>query len=913
MRSRRLLFALILLTYPPALICQSFFGTIEGTVRDEHDKVAADVTVVIHGLPDSVLKLHADPGGRFTATLPYGEYKISVTARNFAASTEIRVEAGQISRCLLRLGQATVPPPKIDDFAEPFSISGHLLARDPTTVVQPLNLTGLSDARLNLVSQRAFTWTWSEYTLQGLDITDSYQPGYPLALGDIESLENVSANGSVISLSVKQSGNRWHGKVSTTATGSVLAFDNLPPPVTRGSVTQTEHFNWFTRDNVQAGGSIGNRADIFLSGTGQWSSQTVPVAVRGEDQNNRLLFGNARGRIQLTPKDQLDAQYSGSRVNTSNWTQPAGLESLTGWRMLPALDINPYGFAGLGEVDHLDSIQNGWTHQFTGNALQLRYQFVPTHLDTTDGAAGGQSKADLLNGIVVGPPPLTNLAIRTSQQLGAAFGTREIHSGVMHRFAISSTIEWSKSTNRFRSPEDLLLITASGVPADVVELNAPLDSKGHVTSTRVYFQDSLRLASSFAVNVGVTADFSRGSLPAQSSPDGIYFAQRRFQASGDLMSWDTASPVVGFAFNVPGLTSLTLRGTYNRMYAPLAARYLDYGNPNSISGSVYQWVDGNGDGQFQPNERGMLLRRFGGNVSSIDTSLHRPYADEFKVAAEVALPWRTSAQIELYRRDDKNRIAAINTGVPASAYVPVVINDPGPDSIPGTFDDQQLTVWNQNPATFGNDRYLLTNPKGFRMLYEGLVARFATEHRYLSFYAAFTAEKTYGPTNPGNGVLENDPGVVGALYQDPNTLIHAAGRDFFDRAFLGKVQTVSRLPQWLGGVELLNTVNYLDGLVFARQLLISGLDQGPFVVPATVRGSPEGGNRAEYVLNWNLRLRRSFQLPHGRMETSVDVMNVNNFGNRMQESDVSGPAFNQRLPVAIQPARFVRLGVSYEF
>jgi hypothetical protein len=42
-------------------------------------------------------------------------------------------------------------------------------------------------------------------------------------------------------------------------------------------------------------------------------------------------------------------------------------------------------------------------------------------------------------------------------------------------------------------------------------------------------------------------------------------------------------------------------------------------------------------------------------------------------------------------------------------------------------------------------------------------------------------------------------------------------------------------------------------------------------------------------------------------------MNVVNCRNRIQESDISGPEFNARLPVAIQPARYARLGFSFEF
>ena len=81
----------------------------------------------------------------------------------------------------------------------------------------------------------------------------------------------------------------------------------------------------------------------------------------------------------------------------------------------------------------------------------------------------------------------------------------------------------------------------------------------------------------------------------------------------------------------------------------------------------------------------------------------------------------------------------------------------------------------------------------------------------------------------------------------------------------------------------------------------------------TVRGSPEGGNRAQHVINWNLRLSRQFGLPVGRFAVSADIFNVTNAGQRLQENDLSSPSFNLRLPVAIQPPRFVRVGFQYEF
>ena len=81
----------------------------------------------------------------------------------------------------------------------------------------------------------------------------------------------------------------------------------------------------------------------------------------------------------------------------------------------------------------------------------------------------------------------------------------------------------------------------------------------------------------------------------------------------------------------------------------------------------------------------------------------------------------------------------------------------------------------------------------------------------------------------------------------------------------------------------------------------------------TVRGSLESGNRAQYAINWNLRVSRRFTLPLGGLTVSADVLNVTNAGERLQENDLSGTSFNLRLPLSIQPPRLVRIGLRYEF
>ena len=141
--------------------------------------------------------------------------------------------------------------------------------------------------------------------------------------------------------------------------------------------------------------------------------------------------------------------------------------------------------------------------------------------------------------------------------------------------------------------------------------------------------DHMTLRPSFTVDLGAF-DFSRGSLPPQqATPVGIFAAQP------DLIVWNSISPRAGFAWRVPHTVGLVLRGTYFRLRAPLAGRYLDFGNANSLGGSVYEWTGGGVTGSSfwarRPGqvELGNLLLNFGGPYSSISRTLQQPYSDGF--------------------------------------------------------------------------------------------------------------------------------------------------------------------------------------------------------------------------------------------------------------------------------------------
>ena len=291
----------------------------------------------------------------------------------------------------------------------------------------------------------------------------------------------------------------------------------------------------------------------------------------------------------------------------------------------------------------------------------------------------------------------------------------------------------------------------------------------------------------------------------------------------------------------------------------MAGRHLDFGNSNSLSGLEYVWDDGNHDRVFQYWERARLLRRFGGPYSSIDQQLKRPFTDEFIASLEWKPSARSMVRARWFARNDRNRIAALNIGVPFSAYQARSIVDPGADFVPGTPDDQTLTLYEQDQTTFSQDSFLLTNP-GINMKQQGFLIEGESIAKSFFLKASLLAAKSWGPAN----------------------------------------------------LELYNFVLLAGGFPYGRRLLVTGLSQGPVLAAASPRGGA-AGYRTDALVSWNVRIARTFEMPRGVLRWSVDVYNLLNRNATLQEEELSGPGFAFSQPLALQPPRFLRMGLAWSF
>ena len=81
---------------------------------------------------------------------------------------------------------------------------------------------------------------------------------------------------------------------------------------------------------------------------------------------------------------------------------------------------------------------------------------------------------------------------------------------------------------------------------------------------------------------------------------------------------------------------------------------------------------------------------------------------------------------------------------------------------------------------------------------------------------------------------------------------------------------------------------------------------------ATPRGGP-GGFRTQYNLTFDARISREFNLRSGRMSVILDTFNLLNLNKSVQESDLTGPLFAQRIPLDVENPRTLRVGARFSF
>ncbi len=936
-KRRSLTVSTIILCFRIWAYAQVEAGWVQGRVTNKTTSTGIeDIEVVLTNTAQGEL-LRSKTGGSGEFLLmgvPSGEYELRFRKEGFPEYVvHVRVQAGcnsviegqmagegsQVSSRIIAQWQRPVElwscqvdrfgRTSMDNFPVARNIWNLLQTQHPPAVTETIDEGGFQTGVVQLIGVHGGTWTQNSYRWDGMNITNPYEPGKPLAyptIGTLEELDvestfhpaEIPAAGAEFGMISRRGGERFHGQAETYYLGDPFQSSNLDQRLRSFGFQTTPHFKRFPEAEFSFGGRVPlwQQWSYFASFGIQHLSRVIPdfATVPATTVSGGLL----RLDGSVGPKDQLAGAISGQIVKNSNLGARPGLDPL----------------ATLLGNDRFELLQGHWLHRHSDRSIsELSFGF--SHSSPTDTLQHGvttPSCTQLFTGKIRGSAPLeSDSALSRFSLLGQMQSFRS--SGRWrHQLRAGVDLEESLATEELRVYNGLQLFLFPGTsPAEVAEFNSPSHAMQRLREFSFFAEDGLQLGNEIFIRAGFNLNSSNAFLPKQVSGAGVFAPQRVFAGADHVVHWTTISPrskiVVPFRSRLG--TTRIIAG-FSRYYHLLPASYADFANPNALSGALYRWNDRDQDGVFQRGEEGTLLRVFGGHYSSVDPNIKRPFTDEWGVALEHDFGRRIQTGARLLQRDSKRLVHTVNVGVPPSAYTPVTVLDPGDDGIPGTSDDRLLTVFNQDPRTLGQDRYLLTNPAGVSTTYKGVETNVTARFPDQGFVSiSFTAYKSVGESNPGNSVFENDATVVGTRFDSPNTTRNARGRLFFDRAYLARIAAHEQIPF---GIQLSSVVAYFDGLPFGRKLIIPDLNQGPFFVMATPRGKP-GGVRTEFNMNFDQRVSREFKLRSTRLSLILDTFNLLNLNRNLREFDITGPLFAKRKPTEVENPRVFRIAAKLSF
>jgi hypothetical protein len=284
--------------------------------------------------------------------------------------------------------------------------------------------------------------------------------------------------------------------------------------------------------------------------------------------------------------------------------------------------------------------------------------------------------------------------------------------------------------------------------------------------------------------------------------------------------------------------------------------------------------------------------------------LRRPVTDQFVIGLESKPLASLKLTVNGLARRQSPSIAVVNVGVPASGYSTFTVADANADWV-NPADDQQLVVYSRKPDTFGQDRYLLTNPDVDASTMGAVVVSAEVEKPRVLFRIGGTASASVGSGgNRGLSAIENDQAIAGELFTNPNAGTYARGRLFNDRAYTIKSMTIVRLPS---EVRVGVLARFQDGQPFSRLAVVTGLGQGA----EAIQGFPRGRSRFSYRATLDVRLQKRFAAGAARFDLIADAYNLLNMSTEVEEYVVTGARFREI--TAVQPPRSFHLGARVSF
>jgi hypothetical protein len=747
----------------------------------------------------------------------------------------------------------------------------------PDVIADRIEDGGTAAGAPSRVGAHGSSWTQTVFRIGDVDITNPNLTGLPLLMPGVEVWDHVAiatgampidvgAPGMAVVLTPRRPGTEWLRSIEFTGSAPAMnAGNRSDAPAAINRLNSWAHGN------------------LFLSG---------PVAPRVE-----TLFSatwNRSSYFERASPTTLDASLASAFLNVTTHPTPRDEIRLIGWAQrtrdaVPNHDAFKQLDAGQKQIGL--HTQAAWQRQLADAAggVRLFGAYTIAHRTSDLVAPPFITIERLRDGPV---PTMLDPGVGTDRtwSIGARLN-RSLDAG---RHTVVAGLDLSGGSTSVQSVfagrvGELL----NNVPARVWDFTDPIaPSRWREHSIAAFVADTFAVSPRLTLNGGVRFETIDGSAE---SHDGT-------------IGWRSLLPRGGFRVGLLKYWDLAGFGQYGRYGHRLPLSDLAYGDPTAPTANVYRWNASNP--AATPVAQGPVIQRLGpgsgGNpmFSSIDPALKRPYMDEAMLGFEARPHPSTFVRIAAIGRLERNLVGVADVGVPESTYRTIAIPDHGIDVV-GSGDDQLLVFYNRSPATFGADRYLLTNPDGHDGSFVGADMIGQVHAKQFFFILGGTAGRSEGlAANRGFGPLENDAGLLGEVFINPNALAHAQGRVFTERGYTIKTAITYQFPrETTVGI----TARYQDGQHFARLVILPDLNQGP----EAVRAFRNGRTRFSFTSNLDLRVKKDFTVGGRRVTAILDAFNVFNEYFEYEEVSVSGATSRQR--TAVQPPFAMHLGFRVAF
>ena len=752
-----------------------------------------------------------------------------------------------------------------------------LLDTVPDVISDRIDNGGISSGSPARVGAHGATWTQTTYRVGDADITNPNGTGAPLLMPGTDVWERVDVTTGLMPIDVGVPGMAV-GLVPRRPSASIVRTLELfgsPPAVNAGSATVKPPS--ISRLNSWA------NANLFLAG---------PLA---SDTLSGLVSANwiRSSYSERDSTDELAGSLASAFVNITSTPRPGDELRFIGWgqRTRDAIPNHvAFGNATAGQQNIGLHLQTAWQHQLTNIDAGLRVfgSYTLGHR-SSDLIAPAAIVVERLND---GPvPSLLDPGVGADSTW--SFGARLNRSVGAH--VMMAGVDLSGGSTSVQSVfAGRVGELVNGIPARVWDFTDPAAaSEWSQRSFSAFVGDRIAILPRVTIDGGVRFETINGSA---ASHDGT-------------ISWLSLLPRAGVHATLLNFWELGAFGSIGRYAHRLPLNDLAYGDPTAPTANIFRW-NATTAGVPRQSDIGPLVQRLGpgsGGVagfSSIDPNLQRPYMDEAVLGFDARPSPRTFLRIAAMGRREHNLVSVADIGVPESTYTQIGVPDGGIDVV-GTQDDQTLIFYNRSPGTFGADRYLLTNPVGDEGSYVGADMIGAVHTQRFFFLLGLTAGRAEGiAANRGFGPLENDNGVLGDAFIDPNSRTYGQGRTFTERGYTIKTAGTYTFPHdtTFGIIG-----RYQDGQHFARLVILPGLNQGA----EAVRAFRNGRTRFTFEMTVDARLQKGFTIAGRRVDAIVDAYNLFNEYLEVEEIAVSGPT--SRVKSASQPPRALHFGIRIPF